>query len=96
MVSRSRIFAPTGLKMRGSFCVLRCLVNADLAYEDSGLPPRQASEKSFSSLYHNEMWMSKQQLVVPASKGEDSPAPQAMKSKQGNQRNDGFTYFLVH
>lgn len=48
------------LKTGDRFCILLCLVNTELASEDSGLPPRQALEKCFSSLYNGETWMSKQ------------------------------------
>lgn len=67
------------------FFILPCLVNRELASEDSGLPPRQGLEKCFSSSYNGETWMSKQQLIIPASRGRALPAPEAMKSKQGNQ-----------
>lgn len=59
MASRSRMFTPTAWKRAAVFVVLLCLANTELASEDSGLPPRQTSEKCFSGLYHRETSMSK-------------------------------------
>lgn len=59
MASRSRMFTPTAWKREAVFVVLLCLANTELASEDSGLPPRQTSEKCFSGLYHRETSMSK-------------------------------------
>lgn len=81
------------LKM--SFWIPSSLVNTEVASEDSGLPPRHALENRFCSSYHGETCMSKQQLVIPVNRGRALPAPDAMKSKQGNQWNDQMMDSLI-